>query len=414
MLFICWLIYTSAYFCRVNYSLAIPFLQTEFGWDKTTVGMLASAFFWAYAAGQFINGRIGDRYNPQRFVALGLAAAGVCNIGMGFARSFGLMLTFWLLNGYFQSMLWGPIVRTVSVYTPEEKRTQMAVILSTSTVVGYLISYQSIGRLSDAAGWRAMFVVPGVSLIAIAGYWMFKLRHFQEDLQTLNELDKKEGTCSNAQQGSVAASGFLKFFVRSGLWLIAFICVLQGIIKEGLSTWGPTFLSESQNISFTSTLNILSFVPVMSLCGVLLVGVVNKLCRYHEKRTLLLFYIACAVSAVLLNVSSGGSLVLTLISYSLVSMSIMGINTILITFIPLNFFRDGRVSTTAGFLDCAAYVGAGLSGPLLGMLADKGGWKETTLFWAGAAVLSIVFTIISRDYKKKWSEERLPVINQNK
>ena len=407
MLFICWLIYTSAYFCRVNYSLAIASLQAEFGWDKASIGMLASAFFWAYAIGQLINGRIGDRYNPQRFVAIGLAAAGLCNIGMGFAHSFGIMLILWLLNGYFQSMLWGPIIRTVSVYTPHERHTQMAVILSTSTVVGYLVSYQFIGRLSDAAGWRAMFVVPGISLIIIACYWMHKLRHFQEDVRTIIALKNKGNNTINATNDTVVASNLFMFIIRNGLWLIALICVLQGIIKEGLSTWGPTFLSESQNIDFHRTLNMLSFVPVMSLCGVLLVGVINKLCRYHEKRTLVLFFIACAVSVVALYFCSN-SLTMTFISYSLISMSIMGVNTILITFIPLNFLREGRVSSTAGFLDCAAYVGAGLSGPLLGMLADQGGWKETTLFWIAAALISIVLTIISRDYKKVRNEEQLP------
>jgi OPA family glycerol-3-phosphate transporter-like MFS transporter len=248
MLFVCWLIYTSAYFCRVNLSLAIPSLQMEFGWDKATIGMLASAFFWAYAAGQLINGRIGDRFNPRYFVALGLIAAGLCNIGMGFARSFGVMLTLWMLNGYFQSMLWGPIIRTASAYTPPEKRSNMAVLLSTSMVAGYLVSYQSIGRLIEA-NWRAMFLLPGAALLVMATYWAFMLRHFSEDAGVFCGREEQNG----GDGAPEPVSGFAAFLWRNGLLLIALVCVVQGLIKEGMNTLGPTFLAEAQPTICIST-----------------------------------------------------------------------------------------------------------------------------------------------------------------
>ncbi|MEL7601735.1 MAG: MFS transporter [Bacillota bacterium] len=396
MLFVCWLIYTSAYFCRVNLSLAIPSLQMEFGWDKTTIGMLSGAFFWAYAAGQLINGRIGDQFNPRYFVAIGLFAAGLCNIGIGLACSFGLMLALWLLNGYFQSMLWGPIIRTASAYTPPEKRSNMAVLLSTSMVAGYLIAYQSIGRLAEAANWRAMFFLPGAALIVMAAYWAFMLRHFREDAGIgRDERGGEDG--GGGAPGPV--SGFAAFLWRNGLLLIALVCVVQGLIKEGMNTWGPTFLSEAQHIDFSGALNLLSFVPALNLCGVLLAGVVNRLFRYRERNTLLLFCTLSAVSAAALYFSSE-SLILTILFYSLVSTFITGLGTVLISLMPLNFYREGRVSTTAGFVNCASYIGASLSGPLLGMLSDHGGWKETTLFWAGAVLLCGMLILFSRDYKK--------------
>lgn len=395
MLLVCWLVYTSAYFCRVNLSLAIPSLQMEFGWDKGTIGMLASAFFWAYAAGQLVNGRIGDQFNPRYFLALGLIAAGLCNIGMGFAHSFGLMLVLWLFNGYFQSMLWGPIIRTASAYTPPEKRSGMAVLLSTSMVAGYLIAYQSIGRLSQAANWRAMFFLPGAALIAMAVYWAFMLRNFSKETGTVGEQGERNSRVS--VNGRVP--GFAFFLCRNGLLLIAFACVIQGLIKEGMNTWGPTFLSEAQHIDFFGALNLLSFVPALNLCGVLLTGGFNRLFRYHEKKTLLLFCAVSAASAAALYFSSG-SLVLTIVCYSLVSTFITALGTVLISLIPLHFYKEGRVSTTAGFVNCASYIGASLSGPLLGMLSDHGGWKEITLFWAGAVLLCGVLLLFSRDYRK--------------
>ncbi len=398
MLLVCWLVYTSAYFCRVNLSLAIPSLQMQFGWDKATIGMLSSAFFWAYAVGQLVNGRIGDHFNPRYFVALGLAAAGLCNIGMGFARSLGFMMTLWLLNGYFQSMLWGPIIRTASAYTPPEKRSNMAVLLSTSMVAGYLAAYQSIGRLAQTSNWRAMFLLPGAALIAVAGFWAFMLRHFREDAEITRTQEP------GGSEADKPAIGFIPFLWRNGLLLIALVCVVQGLIKEGMNTWGPTFLSEAQHIDFSGALNLLSFVPALNLCGVLLVGVINRLFGYREKKTLLLFCAVSAASAAALYVSSG-SLALTVIFYGLFSTFIGGLGTVLISLIPLHFYREGRVSSAAGFVNCASYIGASLSGPLLGALSDHGGWKETTLFWAGAVLLSGMLLLFSRDYTKEAEQQ---------
>ena len=53
---ILWITYASFYLGRVNFSVAIPGIMTQFGWEKTTIGIIGTALFWAYAAGQLING----------------------------------------------------------------------------------------------------------------------------------------------------------------------------------------------------------------------------------------------------------------------------------------------------------------------------------------------------------------------
>jgi len=58
---ICWFSYAIAYFCRVNLTVAMPYLMAAYGWDKLTLGIIAGGFFWAYAIGQLINGIIGDK-----------------------------------------------------------------------------------------------------------------------------------------------------------------------------------------------------------------------------------------------------------------------------------------------------------------------------------------------------------------
>ena len=110
MLLIAWVTYASFYLLRVNYSVAIPVIQAEFGFSKTDVGIIATSLLLAYAVGQFINGQLGDKFRARRIIALGLITSAILNVLFGFSGLFFIGVTFiwvmatiWALNGYFQS-----------------------------------------------------------------------------------------------------------------------------------------------------------------------------------------------------------------------------------------------------------------------------------------------------------------------
>src|SRR5580704_17897715 len=60
------LMYLITYLDRVNISTAAPVISEEFGFDKITMGVIFSAFVWAYAVFQVPGGWLGDRYGPRR------------------------------------------------------------------------------------------------------------------------------------------------------------------------------------------------------------------------------------------------------------------------------------------------------------------------------------------------------------
>ncbi len=398
MLLTCCFVYGCAYFCRVNLSISIPYLQAEFGWDKAVIGLIASSFFWAYAIGQLLNGVIGDRFGPRYFVAVGLVVAGVANILMSKAASLASMLVLWGINGYFQSMLWGPIVRTVSVYTPKEKQSLMVVLLSFAMVFGYLGSYAAVSRLATLFTWRHMFLLPGCLLAVTAVVWVWMLRDFKKDSASIMKTNA-ENSEEPEEIHPLKEAGPAKLIWRSRLYIVALICVMQGIMREGIVLWGPTFLSESQHMDFQSALNILSIVPITNLCGTFATGFLNKKFRYREKRTLAMLFVLCGIFAGGLYLFAPLGAAVPIVFFCLLSAMVFGANSVLTTIIPLNFRPLGRVSTAAGFVDCAVYIGAAISGPLLGMIADWGGWGSVILLWIGAAVISIALSLWSSDYK---------------
>jgi OPA family glycerol-3-phosphate transporter-like MFS transporter len=85
---------------------------------------------------------------------------------------------------------------------------------------------------------------------------------------------------------------------------------------------------------------------------------------------------------------------------SALSAAIFAVNNMLTAFVPLNFQKEGRVSTVAGILDCAVYIGAAISGPLAGFLVDRSGWTGVMNGWIGICGLSIIAALASKNYQK--------------
>ncbi len=120
-----WITYSTFYLCRVNMSIAVPGIMGEFGYSKTAMGGVMTALLVAYAAGQFINGQLGDKFGARRLITLGILGSALLNIAFGFSPGITVMIAIWALNGYFQSMGWAPSVKTIANWFPPNIRGKM-------------------------------------------------------------------------------------------------------------------------------------------------------------------------------------------------------------------------------------------------------------------------------------------------
>src|SRR5471030_2190939 len=64
------LMYLITYLDRVNISTAAPVISKEFGFDKITMGIIFSAFVWAYAMFQVPGGWLGDRFGARNVLSI--------------------------------------------------------------------------------------------------------------------------------------------------------------------------------------------------------------------------------------------------------------------------------------------------------------------------------------------------------
>ena len=80
-----WLAYAAFYLTRKNYAIAQPGFMAEFGWSKSDVGVVITAYLSAYAVGQFSNGVLADRVGSRRMLAVGFGLTILMSVALGWA-----------------------------------------------------------------------------------------------------------------------------------------------------------------------------------------------------------------------------------------------------------------------------------------------------------------------------------------
>ncbi|MBV9775827.1 MAG: MFS transporter, partial [Acetobacteraceae bacterium] len=79
---------TLNYLDRSTLSIANPLIRQELGLSIADMGLLLSAFLWAYAFSQLPGGALVDRVGPHRLLAGGLGIWSLAQTAAGFVTSF--------------------------------------------------------------------------------------------------------------------------------------------------------------------------------------------------------------------------------------------------------------------------------------------------------------------------------------
>lgn len=103
-----------SHFSRKCYSTVKQQLQSEAGYSPMILSEMDTIFMATYAAGNIINGKLGDTFNPTTILAIGLFGSGLCLLLInmcilldleGYSATLGnvFILTVYFLFGFFQA-----------------------------------------------------------------------------------------------------------------------------------------------------------------------------------------------------------------------------------------------------------------------------------------------------------------------
>ena len=369
--------YFAANLGRLSYITSMAEILRSEGMRNAAGGLISTGFFICYGAGQLVSGYLGDRFSPGWMVGFGLFFTGLFNLLMGMCATDRQMLIVWCLNGAVQSALWPPILRIIAEYFPPEYRKKACVYMAATYPAALLFSYGASAGMISLWSWRAFFFLYAVLLTAATAWWIigfFRLSAFRTVQAAPDAKDESPAVSGPAR---------LPWMVLS---LFCAALIMQGMLRDGLMTWVPSYLSHTFQLDSAAAILSSAVLPIINLGGVYATSQLYRLFRNEATASLLLFALS-AFATLFLMLWGHASIPLSLLCFSLVTASMMGINLLLVSFVPTYFAGLKKVSFLTGLTNAMVYIGSSLATYGIGTIADHFGWS--TLLVVLIAVASI-------------------------
>ena len=388
---LCCIAYFSSYMTRLNFAASILAIVEDLGVAKTALGMAVTGLSITYGVGQLLSGVMGDRIRPDRLMVAGLICSGVCNLMIPLLRSAGLMTLVWCVNGFAQAMLWPPMTRILAANLTPEKYKKACVAVSNSASVATILIYLIIPVILSVSSWRLVFVLSGLIALSVAVVWATQYGRVAQPVPVRQLRAQQRGGMKQA----------LSYMVRMGALPILLIILLQGIMRDGVTTWMPSYIDEVYHLGASVSILSSAVLPVISILSVSASSWIHSRAGDEFRGAVTIWIIALACVLPLMFFYSSQA-VLSVLLMSVLTGCRHGVNLMFISIYPSRFSDTPYMATIAGIVNAFTYVGASISNYGFAALSENYGWGVTIVFWAAVVLAGLLLSVYcARKHPKK-------------
>ena len=390
-IFLCSFVYFISYVTRINYGAVLSEMVLRTGLSSSELSVALTGSFITYGVGQLVSGFLGDHIHPKKLLSIGLLTTSIINLLIPLCRSSGMMAVLWCINGFAQSFMWPPLVKTMLMLLSMEDYNAKVVNVGYGSSAGTIFVYIAAPLCIWIAGWKLMFILSGIMGLVGLFIWVKKCPSF-----SLTYPERKVSDASARKKNGL----FSMLLVLSIVGI-----VMQGILRDGVTTYMPSFISETYKLDNKISILTGVLLPIFSV-------VCTKLsAKLHLK--LIPNLLLC--SSVLFGIGAGASVALyyfyestpivSVVLLIIINACMHGVNLMLISYLPAKLADTEHLSTMAGLTNSFAYVGSAVSTYVVPMASESHGWSATLFIWmavaiVGTAVCAIGIPFFARKQKK--------------
>ena len=380
-------VYFTSYCMRVNLAVMLVKICSEMQVEKSALAIVITGLTVAYGAGQVVSGFLGDRLKPYHIIPAGLSLAVLCNVGIFFSTTIPAMTVIWSVNGFAHALLWPPIVRLMSTYLPAKDYSFAAVRVNQGSSIATVSLYLFCPLLLGFMEWRTiMLLCAAWGAVMVALWFILYPRVFT------NAVEQEEKPQVPAPEQKALP---VPLYIFGAIALIMPGNMLQGMLRDGVTNWMPSFLLETFGLSEENSIISTVILAIFTMISYSAFRALQQRFFKNEVTCAATIFagsaIVCAILFVVNLFAPAAALIPSLILMALTVAAMHGINLMLISIVPRRFVVFGKVSTYSGILNASTYVGAALSTYGFAALAETFDWNFTILTWV---IISLVGAVV--------------------
>ena len=397
---LCSIVYFTSYFSRKSFAATLFGMLEAGALASTTAGLIETAMFVFYGAGQLLSGFLGDRVKPAVLLGTGLGVTALCNTLLPFMPSGEWMIPIWALNGLAQAMLWPPIVRILATSLDHERYVTANLIVTTAAHAATILLYLYVPMCLTYMTWHAAFYSAGALAAVVLVFFLIAISRILPSAPTVPAASPSSSGSTEVKHGIGAV------LVHSGILPIFGAIIMCGILRDGIETWLPTLYGQAFDRDAGESVLVSVILPIFSVAAITVVTALHrkKFFNNEAKGAAALFLFAavlCVPLSFLMDAEATVARYVCLLLAALVCASMHGINFLLISCLPGRFARFGRSSTVGGLVNAFVYVGAATASYGFPLVSGLAGWSMTVLLWVAVAAVGITLSAVAhRKYTK--------------
>jgi sugar phosphate permease len=389
--------YLVTYLDRVNISTAAPQISKEFGFDKVTMGVIFSAFVWAYAIFQVPGGWLSDRFGARGVLTGVVTYWSIMTAATAAAFSGVSFIAVRFLFGVGEAGAFPGATRAMQLWYPRRERGLVQGVTHSASRLGAAIAPPIVVLIMSAFGWRSVFYICGVVGLLWSVWWALTYRNLPEDHALVNktELETIRGRAADGTINPPPVQQETKVpwshLVTSGnMWAIMLAYFTYVYCLWIFLSWLPSYLIEVRHFTLIKV-GIYASLPLWAgVVGDTVGGLatdwllrVTGSAKIGRRAVAITGLLGCAICIVPAALTADAYVAVACLTASMFFLEF----TIGPSWsVPMD--TGGKYSgTVSGMMNMAGNIGGALSPIVFGVLAQGGNWQAP--FIVAAALLVV-------------------------
>lgn len=416
VMFALWMTLFFLFLDRVNIALAAPYIMEELKLSGVETGVMLSAYYWGYVAGQLGGGVAADRWTIRRWASVMFFFWCVLTALTGACRSLTQLA---IVRGFFgvsEGAVANPLHKLENHWLLPDERGRVYGLSMGFGYLGLILGTPLVGWLIESWGWRVMFFgTGGLTLLGVGLFWLLVYDHphqhpwiSEEEKVLIAEAVNTDRVTFDPQRHAAPPLSFREgiglLTTNPVFWLlcIAGFCAL-GVFFTNLS-WLPGYLVKERHYAVATSGIYLILPYAAAFAGALLAGYLGD---RTGNRSLVALVTGILTGPAILAMLYSESVTSVILLMSLVLfLNAAATNSLIVLLFDL-FPAEVLGITVAIFAGVCGGAG-GIVGPIaLGRSYDLTG----SFFWgfcslAGAALVAALVLIPVALYERRVKKEK--------
>ncbi|KAK4359513.1 hypothetical protein RND71_021742 [Anisodus tanguticus] len=240
---------------RVNMSIAILPMASEFHWSPTTVGLIQSSFFWGYLLTQIAGGIWADTVGGKAVLGFGVLWWSVATVLTPIAANLGLPFLFVVraFMGIGEGVAMPAMNNILSKWVPVSERSRSLALVYSGMYLGSVIGLAFSPLLIHKFGWPSVFFSFGSLGTVWFALWLSKAYSSPLDDPELRPEEKKLILSSCVSKEPVKSIPWKLILSKPPVWalIVSHFCHNWGTFI--LLTWMPTYYHQVLKFNLTES-----------------------------------------------------------------------------------------------------------------------------------------------------------------